>query len=107
MTQVIPPERIESKILLIRGEKVMLDSDLAILYGVPTKRLVEQVRRNHTRFPEDFMFSLNNQEVSVLRSQFATSRSWGGRRYAPMCLRNMGWQCFPVSCEANRLFKST
>jgi len=56
----VPVEVIENKILVIRGRKVILDKDLAILYGVPTKRLNEQVKRNFTRFPEDFMFQLNN-----------------------------------------------
>ena len=70
---------IKSKIHLIRGEQVMLDSDLADLYGVFTKRLNEQVRRNQDRFPEDFMFQLTKEEFSNLRSQNATS-SWGGRR---------------------------
>jgi hypothetical protein len=61
LTPIIPSERIENKIYLIRGEKAMLDSDLAELYGVTTKRLNEQVRRNLTRFPEDFMFRLTKQ----------------------------------------------
>lgn len=72
MPNVIPLERLERSILLIRGQKVMLDSDLAELYEVPTKRLNEQVRRNAARFPEDFMFQLNYQEVAALRSQIAT-----------------------------------
>ncbi|TDQ80147.1 ORF6N domain-containing protein [Sphingobacterium yanglingense] len=71
-----------NKIYEFRGQKVMLDSDLAELYGVETKRLNEQVRRNATRFPEDFMFTLNKDEVEILKSQIATS-SWGGRRKAP------------------------
>lgn len=62
LTSVVPVERIESRILLIRGRKVMLDSDLAELYGVPTKRLNEQVKRNKHRFPEDFMFRLTARE---------------------------------------------
>ena len=66
--------------------KVMLDRDLAELYGVETKRLKEQVRRNIERFPEDFMFELTKEEIKNLRSQFATS-SWGGARYLPMALK--------------------
>jgi hypothetical protein len=78
---IIPAERIESRILLIRGQKVMVDSDLADIYGVTTKRLNEQVRRNIERFPEDFMFQLKDDEFEILRSQFATSSSgWSGRR---------------------------
>jgi hypothetical protein len=81
---LVPPERIERSILLIRGQKVMLDSDLAELYGVTTKRLNEQVRRNLSRFPEDFMFQLTESETQLLRSQFATSKEGrGGRRYPP------------------------
>lgn len=83
MTDIIPMERIEQHILLIRGQKVMLDSDLAELYGVATKVLVQAIKRNLERFPEDFMLQLNYQEVAVLRSQFVTSRIHGGRRYLP------------------------
>ncbi len=83
MTALVPIERIASKIYLIREVKVMLDRDLAELYGVETKRLKEQVRRNIERFPEDFMFELTKEELKNLRSQFATS-SWGGARYLPM-----------------------
>jgi phage regulator Rha-like protein len=71
--QMIPMERIASKIYLMRGMKVMLDRDLAELYEVETKRLKEQVRRNIERFPEDFMFELTQQELENWRSQFATS----------------------------------
>jgi len=85
----IPEERIGSKILLIRDKKVMLDKDIAKLYGVPTKRLVEQVKRNIKRFPEDFMFQLTRNEIKILRSHFATS-SWGGRRYLPYAFTEQG-----------------
>lgn len=80
---------IESRILLIRGQKVMLDSDLAELYGVETRRLNEQVNRNRERFPEDFMFQLNAEEFANLKSQFATS-SWGGRRKLPYAFTEHG-----------------
>ena len=70
---LVPDERIEKTILLIRGQKVMLDRDLAELYEVPTKRLNEQVRRNLARFPEDFMFRMTKEEFENWRSQFATS----------------------------------
>ncbi|MBW1752657.1 MAG: ORF6N domain-containing protein [Deltaproteobacteria bacterium] len=73
MTALVPIERIASKIYLIREIKVMLDRDLAELYGVETKRLKEQVRRNIERFPEDFMFELTKEELNNWRSQFATS----------------------------------
>jgi len=81
MTSIVQTEQIERLILLIRGCKVMLDADLAALYGVTTKRLNEQVRRNIARFPSDFMFQLTREEVESLRSQFATSNKVpGGRR---------------------------
>ncbi len=79
--------------MLIRGQRVMLDADLAVLYEVSTKRLGEQVRRNGQRFPADFMFRLTAAEARVLRSQFATSslgRGWGGRRYIPYAFTEHG-----------------
>ena len=75
MSDLIPIERIESKILLIRGKKVLLDRDLAELYGVETRRLIEQVKRNITRFPSDFMFQLTKEEFGNWRSQIAMSNS--------------------------------
>jgi hypothetical protein len=88
---LIPAERIEQAILLVRSHKVMLDSDLATLYGVTTKRLNEQVRRNRTRFPEDFMFELTKEESEALRSQIATSKkARGGRRYLPYAFTEQG-----------------
>ncbi len=85
-------EAIASRILLMRAQRTILDADLAALYGVTTKRLNEQVRRNAERFPDDFMFQLTNQELAILRSQFATSSSpaWGGRRYAPYAFTEHG-----------------
>ena len=77
---IVPIGRIENRILLIRGEKVILDSELAQLYGVETRRLNEQVRRNLDKFPTDFMFQLTKEEFANLKSQIATSSSsWGGR----------------------------
>jgi hypothetical protein len=91
MSITFPVERIERSILLIRGHKVMLDADLAVLYAVSTKRLNEQVRRNRSRFPGDFMFQLTREEVRSLRSQFATSKKGrGGRRYAPLVFTEQG-----------------
>ncbi len=82
---------IESSILIIRSQRVILDADLARLYGTSTKRLNEQVRRNRHRFPEDFMFRLSNQEVECLRSQIATSKiPRGGRRYLPFVFTEHG-----------------
>jgi hypothetical protein len=83
-------KNIEQKIMTIRGIKVMLDSDLAMLYGVETKRFNEQVRRNIDRFPEDFMFQLSKEEFKSLRSQFATTNERGGRRYPPLVFTEHG-----------------
>ncbi|MGH8692131.1 MAG: ORF6N domain-containing protein [Burkholderiales bacterium] len=84
----------ESRIRSVRGHKVMLDEDLAQLYGVSTKVLVQAVRRNPARFPPDFIFSLTKQETAILRSQIVTSRSslrnWGGRRTAPYAFTEQG-----------------
>ena len=100
-------DEIRSRIVVIRGMRVLLDADLAALYGVETKRLLEAVRRNLERFPEDFAFRLDEQESRLLRSQFATSRwerpaqsqnlksqsvtsSWGGRRTPPYVFTEQG-----------------
>ncbi len=86
---VIPDEIIMTKIYFIRKQKVMIDSDLAELYEVETRRLNEQVKRNLSRFPEDFMFQLTDKEFINLKSQIATS-SWGGRRRAPYAFTEHG-----------------
>ena len=91
MTNLVPSERIERLILLLRGHKVMLDADLAELYGVSTKVLNQAVKRNKDRFPSDFMFQLNQKEFDILRSQFVTSnKGRGGRRYAPLVFTEQG-----------------
>ena len=87
--RMILQETIENKILFMRGKKVMLDSELAKLYGVPTKVLIQAVRRNIKRFPLDFTYQLTKKEVVNLRSQFVTS-SWGGRRYLPYAFTEQG-----------------
>jgi hypothetical protein len=88
----IPDEVIDRRILLARGQKVLLDSDLASLYGVTTKRLNEQVKRNIERFPEDFMFQLTADEHDVLRSQIATLKTGRGqhRKYRPFVFTEHG-----------------
>lgn len=103
----IDNEIVESKILLIRGQKVMIDRDLAVLYGVPTSRLNEQVKRNVKRFPNDFMFQLTKMEADILMSQFAISSKknsekklnklsqnatsrWGGTRKLPYVFTEQG-----------------
>lgn len=91
MTYLVPAQFIEKSILFIRGQKVMLDSDLASLYETKTKVLLQSVKRNTERFPADFMFKLNNQEVSILRSQIVTSNDdRGGRRYMPYVFTEYG-----------------
>jgi hypothetical protein len=88
---MMPLERIEKLIYVIRNQKVMLDRDLAVLYGVSTGRLNEQVRRNINRFPEDFVFQLTDKEWKFLISQIATSSSdWGGYRKLPMAFTEQG-----------------
>ena len=90
MKSLIPVEVIEQKILFIRGHKVILDTDLAELYGVESKILNQAVKRHLNRFPADFMFQLTNQEFIDLRSQSVTSSKWGGRRYAPYAFTEQG-----------------
>ena len=91
MKPAVPVEMIEQKIYLIRSHKVMLDQDLAEMYGVEVKRLNEQVRRNLKRFPADFMFELTYQEFMSLKPHFATSSSaHGGRRKAPLAFTEQG-----------------
>lgn len=80
---------LETSIITVRGQRVILDLDLAALYGVLPKRLNEQVKRNRERFPEDFMFQLTNQEVAFLRSQFATA-NWAMRRTNPYAFTEHG-----------------
>jgi hypothetical protein len=87
---VVALDRVESLILSIRGRRVILDSDLARLYGVTTSRLNEQVKRNPDRFPPDFMFRLSRQEFTALISQNATSKGRGGRRKLPYVFTEHG-----------------
>ena len=87
----LPAQPIEAAIHVVRDLKVILDCDLALLYGVPVKRLNEQVKRNRARFPDDFLFQLTDDEAKGLRSQFATSKEGrGGRRYRPFVFTEHG-----------------
>ncbi len=101
---LVPDEIVMNKIFLLRGQKVMIDEDLAELYGVPTKRLNEQVKRNIDRFPEDFMFQLTNDEFINLKSQFATS-SWGGRRTLPYAFTEHGVLMLSSVLNSDRAIK--
>jgi hypothetical protein len=88
---IVPIKQIESLILIIRGQRVMLDEDLAAIYGVATRRFNEQIKRNLDRFPDDFMFRLSKEEAESLRSQIATSKQGrGGRRYLPYAFTEHG-----------------
>jgi hypothetical protein len=91
-SSLLPLEVIAQRILLLRGQKVLLDTDLAVLYDVPTKRFNEQVRRNLERFPADFMFQLTEEEWAALRSQFATLKTGRGqhRKYLPYAFTEHG-----------------
>ncbi|MES2299847.1 MAG: ORF6N domain-containing protein [Pseudomonadota bacterium] len=86
---LLPLETITHRIVMLRGQKVLIDADLAALYGVETRRLNEQVRRNLERFPEDFIFEITDDEFANLKSHFATS-SWGGRRKLPLAFTEHG-----------------
>ena len=89
MSNLVSTEVIATKIFVIRGKRVMLDADLAVLYGVETKVLIQSVKRNIRRFPEDFMFRITKEEFVNLRSQFVTSNR-GGRRYLPYVFTQEG-----------------
>ena len=90
-TTIVPGVAIERRLLMLRGERVILDRDLADLYAVSTKALNQAVRRNIERFPPDFAFLLTAQEVAILRSQTVTSSSeWGGRRHPPYAFTEQG-----------------
>jgi hypothetical protein len=86
---LVPIGHVAQSIFILRGQRVLLDSDLAMLYGVDTRRLNEQVRRNRDRFPSDFIFVLTAKEFTNLKSQSATS-SWGGRRKRPLAFTEHG-----------------
>jgi ORF6N domain len=88
--ELIPLAAIEKRILVVRDRHVMLDQDLAELYGVETRALVQQVKRNIDRFPDDFMFQLSADETAALRSQTVTSKGRGGRRTAPYVFTEQG-----------------
>ncbi len=101
---VIPDELITHKIFVIRDKKVILDSDLAELYDVETRRLNEQVKRNIDRFPGDFMFQLSQEEFENLKSQLATS-SWGGRRKLPYAFTEQGVAMLSGVLHSDRAIK--
>lgn len=87
---LVPAERIENSIIFIREQKVLLDADIASLYQVETRVLIQAVKRNIVRFPEDFMFQLKPEEFQMLKSQSANAKRWGGRRYPPFAFTEQG-----------------
>lgn len=93
---MVPVETIVSKIVLVRGEKVIVDRDLAELYDVETKQLKRAVRRNISRFPEDFMFQLTKEEYRSLRSQFGTLKRGTHSKYPPMAFTEQGVAMFKL-----------
>ena len=103
----VPAERIEQTILVIRGHRVMLDTDLAKLYGVATKVLNQAVKRNRTRFPMDFMFQLTAEEATSLRSHIVTLKPSRGqhRKYRPYVFTSKAWPCSQASYIANVPYK--
>jgi len=106
MNEIVLLENVEQKILVVRSQKVMMDRDLAELYGVETKVLIQAVKRNRDRFPPDFMFQLNNQEVARLRSQLVTSNSGrGGRRYLPYVFTEQGVAMLSTVLKSERAIK--
>jgi len=102
--EIIPVERVAQSIRWIRGQKVLLDSDLAALYGVTTGNLNKAVKRNAQRFPSDFMFQLSTQEVQNLRFQFGISR-WGGRRAVPSAFTEQGIAMLSSVLNSDRAVK--
>ena len=120
MKLALKPENLAQLVFVIRGEKVMLDVDLAKLYGVSTKALNQAFRRNKQRFPTDFAFQLSKEEfdqlrsqivtsspaIANLRSQIVTSSLHGGRRYRPYAFTEQGSPCFRVCCAALGRWKS-
>ena len=104
MSNIIPQESIETKIIFIRGKKVMLDRDLAQLYGVTTSNLNKAVRRNIERFPEDFMFQLSKEEFENLKFHFGTS-SWGGTRKLPHAFTENGVAMLSSVLNSDRAIK--
>ncbi len=99
--EIVPIEKIENRIFQIRGKKVMLDRDLAILYEVETRILIQSVKRNIKRFPDDFMFQLTEEELTNLRSQIVIS-SWGGRRYLPYAFTQEGVSMLSSALNSER-----
>ena len=101
----IPARQIEQSILLYRGQKVVMDTDLAALYGVETRVLIQAAQRNINRFPADFMTQLTRKDFDLLRSQTVTSRKWGGRRNPPYAFTEQGISMLSSVLKSPRAIK--
>jgi hypothetical protein len=106
MAKLVPIESIISKIVFLRDEKVILDRDLAELYGVETKQLKRAVRRNINRFPEDFMFQLSKEEYQSLRSQFDTLKRGAHAKYPPMAFTEQGVAMLSITLNSERAIQA-
>lgn len=102
------PENIGPRLIMLRNQPVLLDRDVATIFGVETKRINEAVRRNSEKFPESYMFALNKQEVANLRSQFATSNmSWGGTRHDPKAFTEKGLYMLATILKSKQAIEAT
>ncbi|MBR1716536.1 MAG: ORF6N domain-containing protein [Paludibacteraceae bacterium] len=106
MAQLVKYEQVKDKIVLLRGKQVILDSDVALLYGVETKRVNEAVKNNPDKFPEGYLFVLDNQEVINLKSKISTA-SWGGRRNAPTAFTESGLYMLATILKSERATQTT
>ncbi len=102
------PENIGLRLIMLRNQPVLLDSDVAAIFGVETKRVNEAVRRNSEKFPKDYMFSLDKQEIANLRSQFATSSTgWGGARHEPKAFTEKGLYMLATILKSKQAVEAT
>ena len=106
MSNIVKYEQVKDKIIVIRGQQVILDSDVAALYGVETKRVNEAVKNNPDKFPNGYLFLLNNQEVADLKSKISTA-SWGGRRNAPTAFTESGLYMLATILKSERATQTT
>ena len=106
MSNIVKYEQVKDKIIVLRGQQVILDSDVAALYGVETKRVNEAVKNNPDKFPNGYLFVLNNQEVADLKSKISTA-SWGGRRNAPTAFTESGLYMLATILKSERATQTT
>ena len=106
MSNIVKYEQVKDKIIVLRGQQVILDSDIATLYGVETKRVNEAVKNNPDKFPKGYLFVLNNQEVADLKSKISTA-SWGGRRNAPTAFTESGLYMLATILKSEQATQTT